>query len=90
MGYRQLAAYQARATNGMSTPFQLNGTPTSGAGGSFAGRAVVGSLLLDYATGKLYACTASAGGSVIWQLTLQPGGRSSGQARPTAPGGHRR
>jgi hypothetical protein len=68
MGYRTLAAYQAKASNGMNTPFQLNGTPTSGAGGSFASRAVIGSLLLDYSTGKLYACTAVGGGSVTWQL----------------------
>ena len=68
MGYRTLAAYQAKATNGVSTPFQLAGTPTSGAGGSFAARAMIGSLLLDYSTGKLYACTAVGGGSVSWTL----------------------
>jgi len=68
MGYRNLAAYAAKFSNGTATAFQLNGTPTSGAGGSFAGRAIVGSLLLDYATGKLYSCTASGGGSITWQL----------------------
>jgi hypothetical protein len=68
MGYRQLAAYAAKASNGMSTPFQLAGTPTSGAGGSFATRAMIGSLLLDTSTGKLYAATAVGGGSITWQL----------------------
>jgi hypothetical protein len=68
MGYRQLAAYAAKASNGMSTPFQLNGAPTSGAGGSFASRALVGSMLLDYSTGKLYAATAVGGGSITWTL----------------------
>lgn len=68
MGYRQLAAYAAKLSNGTSTPFQNNGTPTSGAGGSFASRAIVGSLLLDYSTGKLYGCTAVGGGSVTWTL----------------------
>jgi hypothetical protein len=68
VGYRNLAAYAAKFSNGVSTPFQLNGTPTSGAGGSFAGRAVVGSLLLDYSTGKLYAATAATSTSVTWTL----------------------
>jgi hypothetical protein len=68
VGYRTIAAYAAKASNGTTTPFQLNGAPTSGAGGTFASRAIVGSLLLDYSTGKLYSCTASGGGSVTWQL----------------------
>ena len=68
MGYRNLAALAAKASSGMSTPFQLAGAPTSGAGGSFATRAMVGSLLLDTTTGKLYAATVVGGGSVTWQL----------------------
>ena len=68
MGLRQLAQYAAKASGGAQTPFQVTGAPTSGAGGTMAGRAIVGSLLVDTSTGKLYACTASGGGSVTWQL----------------------
>ena len=68
MGLRQLAQYAAKATGGTATPFQVTGAPTSGAGGTMAGKAVVGSLLVDVSTGKLYSCTASGAGSVTWQL----------------------
>jgi hypothetical protein len=68
MGLKQIAQQKAKTSSGMEVPLQFNGTPTSGAGGTFAGRAVVGSLLLDASTGKLYACTVSGGGSVTWQL----------------------
>ena len=70
MGTRQLAAYKAKLGNsGLDTPFQLAGAPTSGAGGSYAGRATVGSQLVDTTNGKLYIATAAIGGaspSVTW------------------------
>jgi hypothetical protein len=68
MGTKQQAQYAAKFSSGQTVPFQLNGAPTSGAGGSFAGRAVVGSQLIDLALGKVYVCTASGGGSVTWTL----------------------
>jgi hypothetical protein len=68
MGTKLLNTYAAKYSNGLDRPFQLAGAPTSGAGGSYSTRATVGSLLLDTTTGKLYACTAAAGGSVTWQL----------------------
>jgi hypothetical protein len=68
MGLRQLAAYRGKLEAGVMVPFQLAGAPTSGAGGSFASRAVVGSLLIDNANGKAYICTAVGGGSVTWTV----------------------
>jgi hypothetical protein len=68
MGMRQLVQYEAKLSGGLRAPFQLAGAPTSGAGGSFAARASVGSQLIDTVAGKLYACTAAGGGSVTWVL----------------------
>jgi hypothetical protein len=64
MGYRNLVAYQAKLTNGTSAPFQLSGAPTSGASGSFVGRAIVGSLLVDTSAGKLYVATVATSSTV--------------------------
>jgi hypothetical protein len=79
LGLRQLAQYQAKvnpqvlgaqqdslSNNGLQIPFTLAGAPTSGAGGSFNTRAVVGSRLVDTTAGKLHICTAVGGGSVTW------------------------
>ena len=63
MGYRQLAAYDGKAARGMTIPFQMAGAPTSGAGGTFAAYAAVGSTLVDYTNGKEYICTAWSAGS---------------------------
>jgi hypothetical protein len=68
MGTKYLAAIAAKLSNGLEQPFSLAGTPTSGAGGTYAGRAAVGSQLVDTAAGKYYICTASGGGSVTWTL----------------------
>jgi hypothetical protein len=68
VGTKNLAAYDAKYNNGLLTPFQFAGTPTSGAGGTFASRAAVGSQLIDTAAGKYYICTAATGSSVTWTL----------------------
>lgn len=51
---------------GLTRPFLVAGAPTSGAGGTLAARAQVGSLLVDTSAGKLHICTAVSGGSVTW------------------------
>jgi hypothetical protein len=70
MGTRYLNSVAAKYSQGMDRPFQLNGAPTSGVGGSFAGRAVVGSLLVDYASSpaKLHICSAYNSGTnnITW------------------------
>ena len=68
MGLRQLHSYAAKYSQGLDRPLQLNGAPTSGASGSYLGRAAIGALLVDYSTGKLYACTASTPSSITWTL----------------------
>jgi hypothetical protein len=68
MGTKNLAAYDAKYNNGLLTPFQFAGTPASGAGGTYAGRAAVGSQLIDTSAGKYYICTASTSSSVTWTL----------------------
>jgi hypothetical protein len=69
MGLRQLAAYRAKLSGGLETPFQFAGVPVSGVGGTMAGRAQVGSKLTDYTNGKDYICTAATATSVTWVLT---------------------
>lgn len=69
MGYKQQMQYAAKFSNGLDAPFQMSGAPTSGAGGSFVARAVVGSELVDVANGKRYSCTATSAGSVTWVVT---------------------
>jgi hypothetical protein len=68
VGLRQLAQYRAKAEGlGLAVPFTLAGAPTNGAAGSFVGRAVVGSLLVDTTTPKLYQATAATTPtSVTW------------------------
>jgi hypothetical protein len=63
MGTRQLASYNAKLGQGITVPFELAGTPVTNV--SFLGRAVVGSLLIDNSTGKLYVCSATNGSSTI-------------------------
>jgi hypothetical protein len=63
MSVRTTLAKQAQDGYGLTQPFLLAGAPTSGASGSFVGRAVVGSLLIDTSAGKLWIATA-AGASV--------------------------
>lgn len=55
--------------DGLRSPFLNAGAPTSGASGTFVGRAVVGSLLIDTTGGVLYIATsATTGASVTWQV----------------------
>jgi hypothetical protein len=61
-------AKEAQDGYGLSRPFLVAGAPTSGAGGTLAAKAQVGSLLVDTAAGKLHICTAVGGGSVTWTL----------------------
>jgi hypothetical protein len=68
VGLKQLAQYQAKVSGGLQSPFQLDGAPTSGASGSFVGRAVVGSQLIDRAAGKLYVATVATSSTVTWTL----------------------
>jgi hypothetical protein len=67
MSVRTTLAKQAQDGYGLTQPFLLAGAPTSGASGSFVGRAVVGSLLIDTSAGKLWIATA-AGASVTWTV----------------------
>jgi hypothetical protein len=68
MGLKSIAAQKAKTSNGLEVPFSLGTTPpTSGVGGSFAGRTAVGSMLTDSA-GKLYIATAATATSVTWTL----------------------
>jgi hypothetical protein len=60
-------AKEAQDGYGLKQPFLLAGAPVNGASGSFVTRALVGSLLVDTANGKLYIATA-AGSSVTWTL----------------------
>lgn len=49
---------QVQPNNGLYTPILNAGAPGANA---FAGRAAVGSLLIDTTGGKLYICTATNG-----------------------------
>ena len=66
MGIRDTQKLAAKYTTGFDQPFQFAGAPTSGAGGTYAARAAVGSLLVDTTNARLYICTAASGGSVTW------------------------
>jgi hypothetical protein len=66
MGTKQLAQQDAKFSTGLEVPFQNAGAPTSGASGSFVGRAVVGSLLIDTTNGKLYIATVATASTVTW------------------------
>jgi hypothetical protein len=68
MSVRTTLARQAQDGYGLSQPFLLAGAPTSGASGSFVGRAVVGSLLIDTSAGKLYIATVATGSTVTWTV----------------------
>jgi len=66
MGFQQLATYRGKFANGLADPFLFAGAPTSGAGGTYASRAVVGSKLRDTTNGQDYIATAATGTSVTW------------------------
>jgi len=66
MSVKARLAKEAIAGYGLARPLLNAGAPTSGAGGTMAGVAQVGSLLIDTSGGKLYICTAVGGGSVTW------------------------
>ena len=68
MGLTAIAANAGKQSNGTTTPFQLAGTPTSGASGTQVSRAIPGSQLVDTATGKLYIATVATGATVTWVL----------------------
>lgn len=68
MGLRQLAQYRAKYGNGQEVPLQLSVDPTSGAGGSYAGKVVVGAQLVNVTSGRLFICTAATATSATWQL----------------------
>jgi hypothetical protein len=63
MGLRQIAQQKAKTSFGLEVPWQFAGTPTSGVGGTYAGKVALGSLLQDTTTGKLYSVTAATGGA---------------------------
>jgi len=71
MGFRQLAQYAARATGlsgstvGLDRPFLSAGAPTNGASGTYVGRAVPGSLLINTTNAKLYMATAATTGTTV-------------------------
>jgi hypothetical protein len=65
MGTRQLAQYKAKLSGGLETPFLLAGAPTNRASGSYVGRAVPGSLLVDTSTPKLYQATAATSPTTV-------------------------
>ena len=66
MGTRQLAAYKGKFGNGLHTPFLFAGAPTSGASGTYVGKAQVGSQLIDTTNGKAYIATVATGSTVTW------------------------
>jgi hypothetical protein len=68
VGTKQQASYDAKFTNGLGQPFSLAGAPTSGASGSYLGRAAVGSQLIDTVAGKLYIATVATPSTVTWTL----------------------
>lgn len=55
--------------SGLGDPLLNAGAPTSGAGGTYSGVAVVGSVLIDTVNGKLYICTnATVGATFAWTV----------------------
>jgi hypothetical protein len=62
MGFRLIAAYEAKASRGLKVPFQNAGAPTTT---TQLGRAVVGSELTDYTNGIDYVCTATDGTTTV-------------------------
>jgi hypothetical protein len=69
MGVKQRLIEQAADGTGLDRPFLLNGAPTSGASGSFVGKAVPGSLLIDLSGGKLYvSMNTTTSTNVQWQV----------------------
>jgi hypothetical protein len=69
MGIKDRLIQTAADGTGLDRPFLLNGAPTSGASGSFVGKALPGSLLVDLSGAKLYQATsATTGTSVTWGL----------------------
>jgi hypothetical protein len=53
--------------SGLNAPLLNAGVPTSGAGGTYSGTAVIGSQLIDTTNGKAYICTnATPGASFAW------------------------
>jgi hypothetical protein len=68
MGLKAIIANEGKQSQGLRVPFQLAGAPTSGASGSYVGRAVVGSQLVDTTNGKLYVATAASSSSVTWTV----------------------
>lgn len=53
-------------SNGLGTPFLNAGAPAANT--TFVGRAVVGSLLIDTAAGKLYIATVATATTVTWTV----------------------
>jgi hypothetical protein len=68
MSVKARLAKEAIAGYGLARPLLNAGAPTSGAGGTMASIAQVGSLLIDTTGGKLFICTAVGGGSVTWTV----------------------
>jgi hypothetical protein len=68
VGTKHQASYDAKFSNGLGVPFQLAGAPTSGASGSYLGRATVGSQLIDTVNGKYYIATVATPSTVMWTL----------------------
>lgn len=55
--------------SGLETPFHWNGAPTSGAGGTFVGKAVIGSRLVNVANGNIYVAAATTTPTLVnWTL----------------------
>lgn len=66
MGLKSILANEGKQSLGLRAPLQLAGAPTSGASGSYLGRATVGSLLIDTTNGKAYICTVSTPSTITW------------------------
>jgi hypothetical protein len=69
MGLKQLEQYRAKYGAGLNYPFTVAGAPVSGASGSYVGRAVVGSQLIDVTNGKMYVATVATSSTVTWTVT---------------------
>jgi hypothetical protein len=68
MGLRAIIANEGKQSQGLRVPYQLAGAPTSGASGSYVGKAVVGSQLTDYTNGRNYVATVATSSTVTWSL----------------------
>jgi hypothetical protein len=68
MGLRSIIANEGKQSQGLRVPFQLAGAPTSGASGSYVGRATVGSQLVDTTNGKVYVATVATSSTVTWTV----------------------